>query len=112
MKSMHAILYRYERQPQISGMPEAQALLAIVLDPQKGCQPLGADNLFKYGYDFRSQRFSLWQHGTLSLLCIVFSPGQAKKRYTSKYAQSTITSTSVNYDRWPIARAAILITTY
>jgi hypothetical protein len=27
-------------------MPEAQALIAIVLDPQKGCQPQGADNLF------------------------------------------------------------------
>ena len=40
-------------------MPEAQALIAIVLDPQKGCQPHGADNLFIYSYDFRSQRFSL-----------------------------------------------------
>jgi len=45
---MQAILYRYEHQPRIAGMPEAQALRAIVLDPQKGCQPLGADNLFKY----------------------------------------------------------------
>jgi hypothetical protein len=46
MKSMHAILYRYEHQPPDGGMPEAQALIAIVLDPQKGCQPRGADNLF------------------------------------------------------------------
>jgi hypothetical protein len=62
-------------------MPEAQALLAIVLDPQKGCQPLDPDNLFKYSYDFRSQRFSLRQH------CVSFfrSAGR-KKRYTSKYA--------------------------
>jgi len=29
-------------------MPEAQALIAIVLDPQKGCQPHGVDNLFMY----------------------------------------------------------------
>jgi hypothetical protein len=57
-----------------AGMPEAQALIAIVLDPQKGCQPHGADNLFIYSYDFRSRLFSLRQHGTLSLLCIVFSP--------------------------------------
>jgi hypothetical protein len=29
---------------------------------------------------FRSQRLSLRQHGTVSLLWVVFSPGQAKKR--------------------------------
>jgi hypothetical protein len=33
-----------------AGMPEAQALIAIVLDLQKGCQPQGADNLFMYGW--------------------------------------------------------------
>jgi len=33
---------------RIASMPEAQALLAIVLDPRKGCQPPGADNLIKY----------------------------------------------------------------
>ncbi len=32
-------------------MPEAQALMAIVLDPQKGCQPRDADNLFMYTDD-------------------------------------------------------------
>ena len=31
---------------RLAGMPEAQALTAIVLDPQKGCQPHGANNLF------------------------------------------------------------------
>jgi len=45
---MQIILYRYEHRSPTVGMPEAQALIAIVLDPQKGCQPLGADNLFKY----------------------------------------------------------------
>jgi hypothetical protein len=48
MKSMQVILYKYEHQPPANGMPVAQALVAIVLDPQKGCQPSGADNLFKY----------------------------------------------------------------
>lgn len=40
---------------QSAGMPEAQALIAIVLDPQKGCQPHGADNLFIYRYNLRLQ---------------------------------------------------------
>jgi hypothetical protein len=31
---------------RMAGVPEAQALIAIVLDPQKRCQPQGADNLF------------------------------------------------------------------
>src|SRR5687768_5825078 len=31
-----------------AGMPEAQALIAIVLVPRKRCQPDSADNLFMY----------------------------------------------------------------
>jgi hypothetical protein len=41
------------------GVPEAQALIAIVLDPQKRCQPHSADNLFIYSMRSRFHKLVL-----------------------------------------------------
>jgi hypothetical protein len=52
---------------------------AVLKAPDLASQKV--DRRYLKGQDFRSQRYCLRQHGTLSLLYVIFAPAGAKMTY-------------------------------